>query len=239
MLVILGLLVGGVLTGQSLIRAAELRSVTSQFNTYVTATQTFRDKYFGLPGDIANATSYWGAAAAGAACISTAGTGTQTCNGDANGLIVYSAASNEAFRYWQQLANAGLLEGTYDGITHGSTSYSTTKQNVPSARINAGLWSVAGWGATAPNASFYDGDYGNAYLLGAAIPNSDPGNPLIKPEEAYNIDMKIDDGKPALGKVVSLTTNNCTDSATSSNMAANYRLNSTAVACALIFRRLF
>lgn len=33
-LVILGLLVGGVLTGQSLIRAAELRSVSTEFQKY-------------------------------------------------------------------------------------------------------------------------------------------------------------------------------------------------------------
>ncbi len=44
-LVILGLLVGGVLSGQSLIRAAELRSITEDYARYVTATHTFKDKY--------------------------------------------------------------------------------------------------------------------------------------------------------------------------------------------------
>ena len=36
-LVILGLLTGGILTGQSLIRAAELRAVTTEFEQYQTA----------------------------------------------------------------------------------------------------------------------------------------------------------------------------------------------------------
>ena len=238
-LVILGLLVGGVLTGQSLIRAAELRSITTQFNTYVTATQTFRDKYMALPGDMTNATSYWGAAAAGASCITTAGTGTQTCDGNGDGLIVYSAASIEGFRFWQQLANAGLIEGTYDGIQHGSTVYSTTKQNAPVARLNSGLWSVTGHGMLTANPNFFQGDYGNDFLLGAIATNSDPYLPLIKAEEAYNIDMKIDDGKPALGKVVAIVNANCTDTTNNATLTASYRLSATAIGCALDFRRLF
>jgi prepilin-type N-terminal cleavage/methylation domain-containing protein len=36
-LVILGLLTGGILTGQNLIRAAELRSITTQHQGYQTA----------------------------------------------------------------------------------------------------------------------------------------------------------------------------------------------------------
>ncbi len=42
-LVILGLPTGGILAGQSLIRAAELRSVSTEYNRFVTATQSFRD----------------------------------------------------------------------------------------------------------------------------------------------------------------------------------------------------
>lgn len=49
-LVILGLLTGGILAGQSLIRAAELRAVSTEYSRYITATQSFRDKYFAVPG---------------------------------------------------------------------------------------------------------------------------------------------------------------------------------------------
>ena len=45
-LVILGLLVGGVLSGQSLIRASELRKYTTSADKYKTAILSFRDKYF-------------------------------------------------------------------------------------------------------------------------------------------------------------------------------------------------
>src|SRR5438552_4058186 len=73
-LVILGLLVGGILSGQSLIRAAELRSVTTEFSRYLAAVQSFKDKYFALPGDMANATAFWGIAGgtgSDATCLST------------------------------------------------------------------------------------------------------------------------------------------------------------------------
>ena len=44
-LVILGLLVGGILGGQSLIKAAELRSITSDIESYRVAVNSFKIKY--------------------------------------------------------------------------------------------------------------------------------------------------------------------------------------------------
>lgn len=67
-LVILGLLTGGILAGQNLIRAAELRSVTTQLQQYQTALQTFRNKYFALPGDMTKATDFW-TSAFGTNCV--------------------------------------------------------------------------------------------------------------------------------------------------------------------------
>jgi len=55
-LVIIGLIAGGIVAGSSMIRAAELRAVLTELTQYQTATNTFRDKYLGLPGDLRNAT---------------------------------------------------------------------------------------------------------------------------------------------------------------------------------------
>src|ERR1700712_5143764 len=83
-LVILGLLVGGVLSGQSLIRAAELRSVTTEYQRYTTAVGTFRDKYFALPGDMNNAASFgW-----------KDGAGSSVANGDGNGQVNSTGTAN-------------------------------------------------------------------------------------------------------------------------------------------------
>ncbi len=116
-LVILGLLTGGILTGQSLIRASELRSITTDMNRYVTATQTFRDKYFAVPGDMRNATAFWGVAAgtgSDATCANTVSTSAATCNGNGDGVIqTFNVAFDEIFLAPKHLANAGLIEGSY------------------------------------------------------------------------------------------------------------------------------
>ena len=44
-LVIIGLITGGILTGQELIRASELNSVASDYNKVKTAINTFQLKY--------------------------------------------------------------------------------------------------------------------------------------------------------------------------------------------------
>src|ERR1700735_2843794 len=53
-LVIIGLIVGGILTGQSLIDAAAQREQIAQIEKYNTAVRTFQGKYGYLPGDIPN-----------------------------------------------------------------------------------------------------------------------------------------------------------------------------------------
>lgn len=53
-LVIIGLIIGGILTGQDLINAASIRAQTSQIEKYQTAVHTFQNKYGYLPGDIPN-----------------------------------------------------------------------------------------------------------------------------------------------------------------------------------------
>ena len=117
-LVILGLLTGGILAGQNLIRAAELRSVTTQMTQYRTAFYTFRDKYFAIPGDMRNAIDFWGAQdgadGVGLDCFNDPSSTQATCNGDGDGDIQLYPMT-ETYRAWQHLANAGLIEGTYTG----------------------------------------------------------------------------------------------------------------------------
>lgn len=228
-LVILGLLVGGVLTGQSLIRASELRSITTQYNAYVTAVNAFKDKYFALPGDMTNAQSFWGIAhATPATCATTVGTGTQTCNGDGNGAV---SGTTEIYRFWQHLANAGLIEGTYSGVA-------ATTPNSAAGKMSGTNWYVDNWGTTSSFAQVFDGTINNMLTISRTGSNA----MFLKPDEVWNIDMKIDDGKPATGKVVLRTTwalASCTDSSATTALGAIYLLNITNEACAPLFRNLF
>ena len=243
-LVILGLLVGGVLTGQNLVRSAEIRSITEQFKSYDIAVNLFREKYNGRPGDIANATAYWGAAGT---CPGTAPahatTDGSTCNGDANG----QTNSFEIYRVWQQLANAGLIEGRYNGVTGGVSNHYTSLigTNVPAGKVGNGGWSIYNWGPTALVSELnnrFEGSYGNGdiYIYGAKITDHLSSSPVITGQEMWNIDTKMDDGKPGTGTLrAQEVTGNCHDATTSAVTAlaptANYNLSANTISCNLYF----
>lgn len=239
-LVILGLLTGGILAGQSLIRAAELRSITAQYSGYVSATQSFRDKYLAIPGDMPNATSFWGVAhATPATCKTTASTSALTCNGTGDGVVGDTTGSTEHYRYWQHLANAGLIEGSYSGITQGASVTSSTTANSPVGKIGSSLWFTYNWNATmSGSGGWFDGLYGNRLSIGGIQANGEPATPIFRPEEAWNIDTKMDDGKPGQGKVMTQWPT-CTDAASSAVTSADYVLTSTTQSCMLIFRNAY
>lgn len=236
-LVILGLLTGGILAGQSLIRASELRAVTTEWNRYVTAIHGFRDKYFALPGDMTNATSFWGAAhATPATCLTTVGTGTQTCNGDGDGEIdAASAASRygERFTSWQHLANAGLIEGSYTGIAGSGHNAHATNTNSPVSKLSAGLWFLA-YDITSSAALYPVALPRNNFRLGVAVANSWPYTGIMKPEEMWNIDTKVDDGRPATGTVTSLMSSYRGNCASSDLVDATYVLTHTGNTCIIL-----
>src|ERR1019366_3549131 len=104
-LVIIGLLIGGIFVGQSLIHTAQLNSVISEFNRYQTSVQNFKMQYQALPGDMTNATAIWGSAGgtgADATCQNTASTTAATCNGNGDGAISTSVVvMDEELRAWQ------------------------------------------------------------------------------------------------------------------------------------------
>ena len=137
-LVILGLLAGGILAGQSLIRSAEVRSVLTDFDRYRLALIIFQERYTYLPGDMPNATIFWGAMTVGTCPNATGGTGTQTCNGNGDGIITDGSAgvTEERFTFWQHLANAGMIEGNYTGIAGPLSRFDAIiGQNIPRSKI--------------------------------------------------------------------------------------------------------
>lgn len=241
-LVILGLLVGGVLSGQSLIRAAELRAVGTEYQRYVAASQSFRDKYFALPGDMTNATSFWGKDAA----ICNAQTGTAatpgTCNGNGNGLIPLAGIEPyEQHRLWQHLALAGLIEGSYTGVAGtGGASHCQVGINCPRSKAGGNNgWGIEAYANYAGDAGWYAFAYNNVLVTGAQTTTENPSTAAFKPEEAWNIDTKLDDGRPALGKVLAVRWSTCTTSTTFSDTAGVYRLDSSSPACGIVFPNAF
>jgi len=240
-LVILGLLTGGVLTGQNLIRAAELRSVTTEFNNYQTAVMTFRDKYFALPGDMTNATDFWGEMT-NCGVASPSGTGTQTCNGDGDGVLGEGSGvsrTGEMFGIWQHLANAGLIEGAYTGISGPGTGYHVVLgQNSPLSKLPNAGWSAL---ERVHQAGHFAISYGHVLQFGGETTGTGTNyTRVLSPEEAWNIDKKMDDGKPARGSVVHLvSTDDCTNATGDTDFDADYELSQSGLLCSLIFVRAF
>lgn len=235
-LAIIGLLVGGILGGQSLLRAAELKAILTDFNRYKTATLQFKDQYGGLPGDLLDATEYWGAAhATPATCRTTIGTGTATCNGNGDNILgSVSGQEYEAYRLWQHLANANLIQGNFNGVSSGG-SFGSSRNNSPVSKISSGLWYAAWWMGASGDPTLFNGDYGNIFLIGRENTNNPPMSALIRPDEAYAIDRKADDGKPGLGGVRGLGWNECTLAANSAATNADYDLANTSTLCFLVF----
>jgi prepilin-type N-terminal cleavage/methylation domain-containing protein len=254
-LVILGLLTGGILAGKSLIRASELRAVTTEYNRYVTAANSFRDKYFYLPGDMLNASAVWGpfdgGDGTGSDCRGESSSKT-TCNGDGNGRIEYGATgaslTYENAWLWQHLANAGLIEGTYTGNPAnrpGNTMCVSAYQNLggcnmPASKLAGALWIAQYFGTLSGDTNRFDGAYGNVLQLNLSPANAGL-NPALKAEELWNIDTKLDDGLPASGKVFAGRWLQCATGATgvSDGAHAVYNVNSTSMVCEAIFRNVF
>jgi prepilin-type N-terminal cleavage/methylation domain-containing protein len=197
-LVILGLLVGGVLSGRSLIRAAELRSVTSEYAKFVTSINSFRDKYFSLPGDMPNAFQFWGPACGTNSTIIATG-----CNGNGEGIIF--GTLGEGMKAWEHLSRAGLIEGSYSGSGTLVSGYTEMDEsNSPKSKFPNAMW------------TFYERDILDSNPLGSGVNYINPGTAIqigssgsggaekfsgITNSEVWTIDSKIDDGHACTGNV--------------------------------------
>tara|TARA_B100001123_G_scaffold193653_1_gene220752 strand:+ start:1859 stop:2644 length:786 start_codon:yes stop_codon:yes gene_type:complete len=240
-LVILGLLTGGILTGQSLIRAAELRSVVVDFQKYQTAIRGFQGKYFSLPGDMRNATSFWGAQTT---CPGTNTTVTTpvipTCNGNGNGEVGRSNGSAnaddaEVFLVWQHLANSGLIEGSYTGVTAHSDVITTPPRfamgvNIPNSKLTNGSFSF--YHRNPPSGAADFPRNANQLLVANRVGSTTTG--VITGEEAWNLDTKMDDGKPGQGAIMGSSFAQTPACSTTNDAATSaYILNNSAKDCYL------
>jgi prepilin-type N-terminal cleavage/methylation domain-containing protein len=202
-LVIIGLIVGAVLVGRDMIRAAKIRATASQVEKYTAAVNVFKDKYaVCLPGDCTKAQ----AAMFGFPRASTAG------YNNGNGYIDNDSNWNyaaEQYDFWADLSNAGLVEGTYLGysdalnVANPSPLISPIESYFPRAKINDNTYFMAAAVTYPPPGPGADPVYGNCFVLATITDlgyiNHDRS---LSVQEAYGLDRKMDDGIPNTGKVV-------------------------------------
>lgn len=252
-LVILGLLTGGILTGQSLIRASELRAITTESSQIETAVMTFKGKYFALPGDMSNATSFWSAAdggdGLGTDCADATSSGGSTCNGNGNEWIEGAEPpfipttspelhnGMEWFHSWVHLSNAGLIEGQYTGTRAGDPRLAIPGENIFASKISGAGYTLMSLTFAAGHGRWYSGNYKPMVFLGLPSSNIETDVPFLKPEETWNIDKKIDDGRPGYGRIrTQHHDGNCvTQTGDNNRSTAQYNLAVQSVSCALIY----
>ncbi|PIR38041.1 MAG: hypothetical protein COV35_07305 [Alphaproteobacteria bacterium CG11_big_fil_rev_8_21_14_0_20_39_49] len=190
-IVIIGLIVAGVVGGQSLVKQAKLKELTMQINKYKIALNAFELEYNSIPGDMRNASSYW------STCVDEPN---NACNGNGNKQLESDVSTAEIVRYWQHLSLAGLIDGSYDG----SISPTRVKPgiNMPKGSVVESVFYVLPNrlavlnGSTIPRGQFL--------LSYNAMPgcNNLPNFGALTPKETFNIDLKLDDGEPSTGAIL-------------------------------------
>ena len=205
-LIVIGLLIGGVLVGRDLIASAEIRSQISQIEKYQTAANTFKLKYGYLPGDISDPT---------ASAFGFMARGTSQGQGDGNAILEARNGANtygtyqskgETAMFWVDLSTAGLIDGRFStaqsnadqtatgGANLSPTSTPTLDAFFPTAKVGRNWIMVY----SASGINYFDiaGGFGGVQPNGA--PFSGAG---LTVKQAYDIDVKLDDGAPQTGVV--------------------------------------
>ena len=239
-LVIIGLIIGGVMTGQSLMRAAELRAVISEVEQYKTALRTFKDQYFYLPGDLPNAYDFWPSAG----CTDTVATDASPggCNGNADGYIAASSGGTrhvERFRGWQHLGLSEIIPGSFSGAKGpGTSSDALIGENCPASKLSGAGYSFESFPNYAGDSARYPKHYASVLKFGLDNNGGQTDKAALVPKEAWGIDKKIDDGLPGTGTVMTYRPThalgvNCATDADPD--VAEYQLDYVDLGCQMIF----
>jgi len=199
-LIIIGLLVAGVSSGQKLIKMAKYKRIAQEMDNVEMALKTFNLTYDALPGDMPNAEDLWGT-------YNASSNPTGTVNGNGDGSIDHygSGTTRESIRAWQQLSSkADLLPGNYSGV-EGSSGAITVGTQVPESAYGNGLaydfWGQSNEGTIGWNKG------GKNFTWHAKKVSWDPKSqdqiflPAFSTKEVQIIDTKFDDGTAASGKI--------------------------------------
>ncbi len=168
-LVIVGLLLGGVLKGQSLITNAKVGNLIKQMQTLQVAVYAFQDQYNAVPGDMSNASTIVSPEAVNC---------TWNCD---NGRINLWRNGSLVFNH---LSAAGLYSGQFaDSEVNAQPSTTRNPTNPFGGPIFIG----------------YTGAYGDLLTSGVPAVTLISTGANVPASILAQIDRKIDDGKPLTG----------------------------------------
>jgi prepilin-type N-terminal cleavage/methylation domain-containing protein len=186
-IIIVGLIIGAVSAGASVIQQAKIKNLITNIDKYLSATGLFKEQYGQYPGDFTKASAYWSGAT----------------NGNGNDLIgEFQHYNTENWQAFYQLMQSGYIEDIK------MTGTATAVDNGTGLGINIPSFEYAENAAI----QFYSDDlyakYANtnailfaAFVVGTQTLHNDPLIPVV---DMYNIDIKMDDGKAGVGKIIAI-----------------------------------
>lgn len=210
-LVIIGLIVGGVLAGQDLIKAAKLQKGVKQLTDTNTGAATFLTKYGQIPGDYSNANSFTTGA------VLSNGNPAQAGLGNGDGAITgymttpapvtaFLSATGETLVFFPELFNNGYISET---MLSTSLTLAPSIVEASSGRflsfatgsvVNKPLVAVQSFGGAA-----YISVVGAPSAAVTAATGATPWTQALAPAQAQGIDAKQDDGVPNTGSIRAIT----------------------------------
>lgn len=217
---IIGLLLAGILGGNSLVQSAKIRKVVTELTSYKTAISEFEQEYRYLPGDLPIASTYWSGAN----------------NGNGNSKIDWDgnvAVKQEDLFFWEHLRRAGLVEGKFTGDVYaaGTIRYAID-ENAPGSKA----YKTAIYSFNTPLSYGYK-THGDQIKLASLQADGRPYNGFLTAKEAYSIDLKMDDGIADSGTVYTIRGANGSECVTAiwTATAASYDLDSTEKSCEILY----
>jgi prepilin-type N-terminal cleavage/methylation domain-containing protein len=199
-MLIIALIIAGITSGASLVRQAEMRSVIADFQSFRTAYRDFTIRYKQIPGDMANASSFWG----GTTCHATV---PANCNGDGDARIeaIWNNSTDETAKAWKHLSLAQLIPQGINVIPAAYVGSIIIGDLAPAGKVSgSGFWMASGSdiGRNQTGGSVIVSPWSadpliNAVFMGrksAYTINNGLTYGAVSASYAFNIDRKIDDG---------------------------------------------
>lgn len=178
-MVIIGLLLGGVLKGQEMIKNARAHNVNNQLNGLKAAIIAFQDRYRALPGDYSRA-------------VANIPNVLAASNGNGNGRVLTNTTANDEVSWaWNHLAASGFISGDYNGTAIAAadlTTWTCTEATCPQNAFGGGLFFI----------------YANQQGTNLLVPGNANSNQLwsgrsLPVDLLAEVDRKVDDGHAGKG----------------------------------------
>lgn len=216
-LIVIGLLVGGILAAQSMVKTAQITKVIRQLQSYDIAVANFGTKFNNqIPGDSSFFNGIWGT------------------KGD-NDRIVVGVAWNEASAFWNHLSLGVGLKNFKGGNYGYYYAYDTnfTEEQCPRLKIDQNKRDkscLTGVSQGGPSSAV-------VYRYMAGAPGFSPSYPSLKPLDMFSIDKKLDDGNAISGNMKNTRwgSESAAGSPECNDVSGNYLVNNS-YACTLTMR---